>query len=55
MVLFILFCVGAVIAFFSIKKSYDGEDRFVVRGGIVLGIGLMMYVVSHLMVTTLTN
>jgi len=55
MLLFVLFCIGAVIAFTSIKKVYSVEEGFGVRCGVVLGMGLLMHVVTQLMWSTLAN
>lgn len=54
MFIFVLFCIGAAIAFFSIKKIYSSAaPGIVVRGGAILGIGLLMYVATQLMMPVL--
>ena len=54
MFLFIMFCAGLVIVFFSIKKYLFGTDSgFVVHSGVIIGIGLLMYVVTQLVMPPL--
>ena len=54
MFLFMMFCAGLVIVFFSIKKYLFGTGAgFVVHSGVILGIGLLMHVATQLVMPTL--